>query len=317
MPLFFFLSGLTARAWHEGFSRKFFKSLKSLAVPYFFFSVVSIFLWQMVNGNLLSVASWGNLAGQMAYGVAGLEQKMSYDAPLWFFTCLFSVRLLFGSITAFSNGPTMTMVASCLIALFAHVIVFTHFRSMLWNFDVALVSLLFYCAGFVISRTYLSMSPSSPLSKGPASVLWLLLSVALVLAAALINGRVDMNGRAFGNAWVFYAGAFAGIYAAIALSATLSKFSWTAALGQASIAIFPLHTLWPLLPYRIMPTIKWYGFRLTHSDLGGALLVALVEILLCLPFYFALRRWAPQLIGMTHLKPTASVHQYTNPAVSH
>jgi len=314
MPLFFFLSGLTARPWTASSFGSFSRSLKSLAVPYLFFSVLSITLWQALHGNLTSLTSWLAMAEQMVYGVAGPDRKMPYNVPLWFFTCLFSIRILFALITAFLSDLRTTLIAAIGIALFAHTVVFVHFRSLIWNLDAAFVGLLFYTAGFIISQSVLRSKIEPPVPTGQTGTAWLTLSVALMLTVAVANGRVDMNGRAFGNYPLFYLGAFAGIYVTIALSCMVENYRWVGVIGQASIVIFPVHTLWAMLPFRIVPTITWYGYRLTHSEVGGALIASGIEILLCMPLYLACMRWAPQLIGLSTTKVnTINAPQYVPP----
>lgn len=314
MPLFFFLSGLTIRPWGAGPRGSFLRSLKNLAIPYLFFSVVAIVLWQALHCSIATLqhcnilpwdssSSWVNLLGQMAYGVAGPDQKMGYDVPLWFFTCLFSIRLLFALVTAFARKLRTVAMVVALVALFAHLVVFPHVRTLPWNMDVALVGLLFYTAGFIFSQKLITESGTATVATGRSRAVYFVIALALIATAAFLNGRVDMNGREFGNFVVFYAGAFAGIYAAIVLAGPLSRFAWIGALGRASIVIFPLHTIWPELPSRLMPLMKWYGYRLTRAELGGALAVATVEIILCLPIYFALKRWAPRLIGLATARP--------------
>lgn len=298
MPLFFFLSGLTARPWRAGATSSVAHSLKNLAIPYLFFSVIAIFLWQAIKGDMSLASSWLNLFGQMVYGVNGTEGFLLYDGPLWFFTCLIAIRILFILITAFSPGMRATLVTAMVLAALAHAVLFPHFRSMLWNVDVAFVGLVFYTAGHAIGQTRLADFAPAPRLAQPGAIVALLAALALVVVVAGVNGRADLNERTFGNPFFFYIGAAAGIYFAVALSRALATCSWIGTVGQASIVIFPVHALLAAyLPFKILPMLNWYGYRLTHAELGGAVLVSIVEIALCLPIYFALLHWAPQLIG--------------------
>ena len=306
MPLFFFLSGLTGRPWAPGTSTTIANGLKNLAVPYLFFSLIAILLFLSLKGDVTSIVSWRNLAGQMVYGVSGNERKMLYDVALWFFTCLFSTRILFILITALSPGLRTTLIAAVLLACFAHMYVLVYFTSMLWNFDIALVALLFYTSGFGVSQTMLRQTSAPPVPRGGAGVAGVLISLGLVLAVALLNGRIDMNGRGFGNILYFYTGAYAGIYLMIALSVSASRIKWIGTMGKAAIVIFPVHGLWESLPYRLLPVIKWYGFRITHSELAGALMAATLQVLLCMPVYFLLKRFAPQFIGLSKQRAAPS-----------
>lgn len=263
---------------------------------------VSIVLWQLLFGHLTAASEWAKQFGEMAYGVAGPDAKMYYNVPLWFFTCLFAIRVLFALVTALFTGMRARMLAVVVLAVFAHTVIFVHFRTLVWNADVAIVGLVFYAGGFWVGQTVLHRLTSAPAPTGSIGAVWLAVAIAVCLAVTFVNGRVDMNGREFANPLLFYVGAFAGIYVAIAAARALSRHAWIGYLGKASIVIFPLHTLWAEAPHRIVPTLKWYGYRLTHMELGGAVLVTVIEIVLCLPVYYALMRWAPQLIGLTKRK---------------
>ena len=304
MPLFFFLSGLNVKSWQPGGAHSLLRGIKGLLVPYVFFSVVSIILWLLATGEVISAESWGTQLHQMAYGVAGVEGGLRYNVPLWFFTCLLSVRLLFALITAvFKSTLSRVIVALCL-AMLAHVSLYPYFYSLVWNLDVAFAALLFFGAG------YLLQDARVPSSFDPRTLRQVICagSVVVVAAAVLINGRVDMNGRGFGNPLVFYLAAFAGIALMVELSKRCAGIGILRTVGYATIVIFPLHILFGLLPYRIMPIATWYAFRLTHSDVLAAVVVALIEIALCLPVYFAIMRWSPEVIGQSRVRgPSAYV----------
>jgi len=307
MPLFFFLSGLTSSPWTLGASGALMRSLRNLAVPYLFFSSASIILWQLLHGSFTSWSGWFGLLGQMAYGVAGPDHTLSYNVPLWFFPCLLSTRLLFAVITALSTRLRTSVVAVIFMVIFAHTVVFVHFRTLLWNADVALAGLAFYMAGYVISIKVL-YTPAAPSRwRGAGVVAATLLAVGIVLLTACANSRVDMNGREFGNDFLFYTGAFAGILATVACAQSISHLAWLRKFGQAAIVIFPLHTLWPEMLPRFMPLMRWYGYRMTHAELGGAIAVSVVEIMLCLPVYYFLKRWAPRCIGLAKSRPAIAV----------
>jgi fucose 4-O-acetylase-like acetyltransferase len=76
MPLFFFLSGLTAKAWSTGSGPLLGRSLKNLAVPYIFFSLISIVLWIISKDISSSTRTCNAQLQQAAYGVAGPENQM-------------------------------------------------------------------------------------------------------------------------------------------------------------------------------------------------------------------------------------------------
>lgn len=303
MPLFFFLSGLNVKAWQPGGGPALLRGIKGLVVPYVFFSIVSIMLWLLATSDLTSAKSWRTQLIQMAYGVAGEEGWLRYNVPLWFLTCLLSVRLLFALITAALKSTSSRVLVVLCLAVLSHVALYPVFYSLVWNLDVGFSALIFFSAGYLMQDAKLPSSfdeRTLRLSTGAASV-------AVLCSAILINGKVDMNGRGFGNPLVFYLGAFAGIALMVELSKRCASIGMLRTVGYATIVIFPLHTLIGLLPYRILPAATWYAFRLTHSDVLAAVVMALIEIALCLPVYFAIKRWSPEVIGQSRVRaPSAA-----------
>lgn len=301
MPLFFFLSGVTAKAWRPGAGPAAARGLKRLVIPYLSFSTIAIVLWLCSTGKIGSDSAWATALAQMAYGVAGPQERMPYDVPLWFFTCLVSVRVLFYAITALFASAALRLAAAAAAALIACLVIFPRFYSFAWNLDVAPVALVFFMAGYVVQDAAhgLRAAARAPIVAGA------LIAFALCIA---FNERVDMNGRILGNPLLFCLGAFAGILLTVEVAQRCASIRVLTTLGHASIVIFPVHLLFALLPYRAVPSMTWYAFRITHSELLAAVLTAIVEIALCLPMYAAILRWAPFLIGQEKQSPGVAMN---------
>lgn len=293
MPLFFFISGLTAKPWRPGSLPSAAHGLANLVIPYIFFSVVSIALWTLSKGAIASGNAWQTALSQMAYGVAGPEDVMLYNVPLWFFTCLFCVRLLFYAVTAAFSTKALQITGASLLAFIACLYVFPRFYSIAWNLDVAPIALMFFFGGYYFTN---GGSASRTVSDGERALIALAAFITFILCVTL-NGRIDMNKRVLGNPVLFYLGAFAGIMLIVGAAKRYASIRLLGTLGQASIVIFPIHILFGLLPYRLFPSLTWYAYRITHSDMLAALLTAIVEIALCFPIYAAMLRWMPYLIG--------------------
>ena len=301
MPLFFFLSGVTAKAWAPGGGQALMRGLKNLVVPYLFFSLVSICLWSISKGSAPGSQPL-HLLTDMAYGVAGPQKLMDYNVPLWFFTCLVAVRLLFAAIIATCRSKPLQFACTLLVAVTAHLVVFPNFISVIWNADLALVALVFFTAGYGMQQ--LSATPSA-WSSGWKSLAGIAALVLLAVSVS-VNGRVDMNGRVFGDLLWFYVGAFSGIALMIGVAHRVSGLTFLKTLGSASIVIFPTHALFWLLPSKVFSVTTWYAWKITHSDVLASAVIACTEIVLCLPLYFAIGRWAPFLIGQAmKVKPVS------------
>ena len=296
MPLFFFLSGLTAKSWSPGSIVKFSIGLKSLLIPYLFFSLISIAFWMTTQKSMTSGHVWFSELGEMAYGVAGHEKTMAYNVPLWFFTCLLSVRILFAALTSVTRSKPLQCACAVSLAIVAHVWLFPQLDSVVWNADLAMVALVFFIAGFAVQKTNIASLPSTRLVR------WtLVLSTPLIFACCvIINGRVDMNERVFGNPAVFYLGALAGIAILVQVATRVSQFTAIQTMGRASIVIFSVHALFWLLPPRLHSLVDWYVLKIVRFDILVPEMVTMIEIGACMMVYFAIVRWAPFLIGLSN-----------------
>lgn len=294
MPLFFFLSGLTARpAGPDGCEPELARSVRSLAAPYLFFSLLSIALWCVHPDRPDAARDPFQALAAMVYGVSGEAGALAYNMPLWFFTCLFSVRILFLTLSLRLAGSGQLLAASLALAA-AHAAVAAALPPLAWNADIAPVALVFFATGHWLAGRQL-------LDRRIAPPVGLLCGLAGLVALGLIvvaNGRVDMNLRLFGNSWLFYGGAGVGIALVALLAKALAGQRWLAAIGRATIVIFPMHALlWHFLPERTLPILGWYATRISGSPVLSAFAVGAVEIALCLPLYWLFRRAAPRLIG--------------------
>jgi len=299
MPLFFFLSGLTAKSWVPGSAPTFVRGLRSLMVPYVFFSVVSIAVFIVSRGLTSQVEAWGAQLWDMLYGVSGREGRMRYNVPLWYFTCFICVRVLFAILSAKVPNKTALIALVATVAAFTHAYVLPSYASMIWNFDVALIALVFFTAGYATQGLNISPRTWPAAWRAGAAVL----ALVMFAAAVVLNGRVDMNGREFGSPAWYYVGAFAGIALSVALATYIANVPFVKMLGRTSIVIFPVHALFWLLPYKVFSVVNWYAFKLTHSDFFVAVIVSGIEISICVPLYFALEKWAPVLIGQSKKRP--------------
>lgn len=152
VPLFFFISGFFAqRAAEENMGRFLWKKVRSLVFPYLFFTILyygfHIIVYDLPIKSVPS-ALWVSLRG-IRNEVAG---------PLWFFTCLFVVVILYEllrriSAAIFGNGPAGNMVCFFLcVGLYIVGICFlghepTQDPRWIWNVDSALVYILYYALG--------------------------------------------------------------------------------------------------------------------------------------------------------------------------
>jgi acyltransferase len=97
IPLFFFISGLLVK---ESFFRKSFsdflkKTSQRLLIPYFVFSVISYLSWLVILRRFKH-QSFDVLHFFLGiFYSSGSGNWLSFNIALWFYTCLFSVQIIF------------------------------------------------------------------------------------------------------------------------------------------------------------------------------------------------------------------------------
>jgi acyltransferase len=293
MPLFFFLSGMNARPSKIKSPGDTLRGIRGILIPYVFFSILSIIIWLLVRKYSLFSKECYHAVTQMFYGVAGPGKFMDYNVPLWFFTCLISVKLLYAILTMAVHSKVHRIAIVVFFAALAHILIYPRYSSIVWNIDVAFSALIFFFAGSLFKEHKFA---------GASIPAWVLVGGVLAIAflfstAIFYNGRVDMNGRDFGNPAWFYLGAFTGIFLIVTLSKVCEGITILQTIGISSIVIFSLHALFWLNPGSLVSTLRAYALNVTHSYLLSQAVVTIVEIALCSPLYFLLLKKAPKLLG--------------------
>ena len=295
MPLFFFVSGYAASAsrLEVPFRSYLATQARRLLVPYFAFSALSYPIWlvALASGKTPSpgVTPLRPLLGTL-YG-NGTEGWLDHNVALWFFVCLFDARLIFFWIVRLGSLRAVALAVPGLAALGAAAAAWPHAR-LPWSLDVAPVAAVFLCAGFLVRHAAL------PRARLPGLRGWMALPAAAALVGlALWNGRVDMNGQAYGNPLLFYAAAAAGILMTCAAAVGLAEAPLLGRVGRNAAAIFPSHL--PL--FTVFTGLAVFGLGLPSTFNDRSVLIALGYTLLGLvvltPFGEWLRRFAPWLIG--------------------
>jgi acyltransferase len=296
MPLFFLLSGLlaSARGLEAPFPAYAAEQARRLLVPYFAFSLLSYPIWwlavsfgkQPSPGVTLARPLLGTLYGN------GTDGWLDHDVALWFYPCLFSTRLLFFWV---ARLRTTRAIAVALLALAIAGPLDSRYDPIRWpwGLNVALVSGVFFGAGFLLRR----LRVRAPGPGDPRLLALMAVGLPVQLGLTLLNGRVDMNGHAYGSPWLFYAAATSGIAMTCALARYLERARLPAHLGRNSNAIFPLHI--PLFTLFTGVAVLVAGLPQTFNDHSSALgvLYAVAALALLAPAGDWLRRYVPWLIG--------------------
>lgn len=96
MPLFFLLSGYFFKYEHN-FKKFINKKTYSIIMPYLYFSLISIILYNMfISSNLYALSTFF-FSNRLGMG------NIPYNTPLWFLSCLFLISMFYYLIYIIKN----------------------------------------------------------------------------------------------------------------------------------------------------------------------------------------------------------------------
>lgn len=155
---FFFLSGFCFH-YTEKFGSFLLKKVRTIVIPYFFFSMISILIFwigSMVIPSLSSVVECDPVKNilVMLYGNSKPE-VMRYNLPLWFLPCLFTTTLL-GYGTEAIARKCGKATRFFMIAVFVALGVFFSMNENIalpWHIETACSMAVWFVSGIIVQET--------------------------------------------------------------------------------------------------------------------------------------------------------------------
>lgn len=244
MPLFFILSGMLlshTNASSQNMSTFLKKKVRTVLIPYFAFSVLSILF-----SGILDFASFGS------YLPNALVQTITFYgiSVLWFLPALFFGETIFLFIRKHTSliVSGLLYLTICLITVFSantyhyhYVTNFENYISVLGAYLIAVfvrtgMAVTFLAIGYYTYHFFFQYEKKK-LTYGACAAIFLALNVVL----ALKNGKVDLNYLIFHNYFLYFAAAFCGSMFVICLSAALPTWKPLIATGKHSLIIMSTH----------------------------------------------------------------------------
>lgn len=305
MPLFFILSGMllshtdAARHSMSAFCRK---KAKTILIPYFAFSILSI-----VFSGILDFSTFGS------YLPDALAQTFSFYgiSVLWFLPSLFFGETIFLWIRKHASLCMSALLAFgiCLITVFSantyhyhYVTDFNHYASVLGAYFIAVfvrtgMAVTFLAIGYFTQQFFFRREHSAR-SYGILAFLFL----ALNLFLALKNGKVDLNYLVFHNYGLYFSAAFCGSMAVICLCAALPAWKPLIYIGKNSLIIMATH-----MNCRFLGICYAVGSLILSrlpiiGELGYQVIVIVCMTALEVIAIYGINRYAPFLIGASKPK---------------
>jgi acyltransferase len=299
MPLFFFLSGLTAPAVAGlPLRRHAVRLARSLLVPFAFFGAVTLTYNAGARWIERSQApGWDDLlrsAGAIAYGIS---EWIPANGTLWFFPCLFLTAV--GSLALARAVGTRAALGLTLGAAAAMMTFGPGPIRLPWSADSAVIAAPFLLAGMALGTGAPGRwaRPGRGRTAALALIALAVIALAITTAVAVRNGSVNINELTFGNPLLYGLGAASGIVGSLALALALPPSGLLRRLSLDSRVIFPIH----LHVFGVMTLAAVILLRIPYARLreSAAMLppYLLLGLLAPIPVAWILRRLMPWAIG--------------------
>ncbi len=290
IPLFFFLSGIF-HSQGKNYKEFFGKKVKTLLVPYFFFSIILFLFFLIVSKNIgfsagenLSIKEnfIGIFLGNDMKGVS----EMSWGGQLWFLPALFLVENIYYFFCKFKEKTRVIFSVCCLILN----MILTKFININipWSWLTVLVAINFYTCGNLLKNIILE--------KKKINNVYIVIFFLLNVISKYFNSGIDMYSNTYGNIILFLISSYSGImFLIFFVKNFIKKSKIFEYIGKNSLVILAFHrramTITKILFVFIL------GINMPKENLLFDLGYVMWEVILCVPAIIILNKYFPYFIG--------------------
>jgi len=278
VPLFFFVSGYFFK--DKPVSENLKSKLKRIYLPFVIFNVLT-WLFFIIVGLLKGAPADKQDYLILIRTVAGIDNSVPQNGPLWFLLCLFSLSIMFMLINLVKT-EYLRLIIILALSVSGYFLSRT-VTDLPLKVETAMMMSPFFYAGNVFCRY--GFSDKVDRLSGIAV---LNISVLLSYLNYVTNSfnlkfsdieRISVLENRYGNIFLFYFSAFFAIIFIIVISKKIVRIGAVNFLGKNSLIVLCLH--YPILQYveRIHPAFL-------GSSLFLDLISSLVTVLLCVPVIY-------------------------------
>lgn len=296
IPLFFLLSGyLFGMRKPARFKPHLVGKVRTLLIPYTAFFIMLYVYYFALGSRYGEASSMGLTMPLKGFFYSSGNLLDGFFTPLWFLTCLFTVEVMFFWIyRLFTKWYGIALVACSVLGYLGSIYLTPHFR-LPWGLDTAFTAVVFYGAGCALY--------GQPLPRKNAS--WAIIPIPVFLVVNFFvsraNGGATLRGNGYGNYFLFYIAAFAGVFAYILIARLLQKFEPLVFLGKNSLIIFGLHGL----PFVVLKGFLRIVLKYPAANLQGSLLWGIIFTIACIfvlvPVIYLLNKYFSFMLGKSRL----------------
>lgn len=279
--MFFILSGYVLKDDNSSVLSFVKAKFKRILLPALIFYILTypIYVFLLENPSIKSILF-------QTFYVTG---ECAYNAPIWFFICLFQVLCLWKFIRL-KNADILRLLR---VAFICFVISFlmSYFDSKwfsLFGINKAVLGLGFLCVGQMLSKLKYGCN------KRPTLVISLISLPLWILFGVLLNGKVSMYGASYSNYWCFVLSGILGSLSLFGLSRVLDKWNFPLSISKWTTIIVCSH-------YVLVSMFNYFSYKVgingTIAFDFASFAFVIIALLLYLPISKLMVRYLPILNG--------------------
>lgn len=281
MPMYFILSGYVFKNNTSSFGVYCKSKFKRILLPTLILYLLTLPIYFMMGIDYSKVS-----VGYILEPVFYLYGRCAYNAPVWFFICLFEVLLVVKVLRIKTNDSKKLLVVVISSLIVSYALNLLHWKYFtIFGLDKCVLGLLFFSIGIILKRCLHEKK---------------LLSVALVslpiwiVTGVIIQPQVFMYGMKLGNFWLYIVSAVSGSLVFFALCTRVAK--------HEAIREYSKWTIFIICSHYILVTL----FKIFNSKIGiggtyaydfASIFYVLVMLLLYRPVCRLIEAKFPLLMG--------------------
>ncbi|MBL4675960.1 MAG: acyltransferase family protein [Mucilaginibacter sp.] len=301
MPLFFFLSGLTANFNKENFVlRKF----QTLMIPYFIWAFVFLLYWIFIERRVRG-SEGVDILTPIKGAIFGLGKGdfLIFNVVLWFLPSLFCVECLAYFVNKrfpLDKRPVQIFVLIAFHLLSWGITRYTNKLSFPFCIETAFIAMPFYLVGIYFKDYVMSFLKNTKLI-----VLFCIFAISLTLMFLAPGNMADIRAGVVGNYFLFYTKALLGTICVLSISPFLQKNLLILAIGKSTLVLMIFHDPLKRIMIKVAAVLSHIPVNELRESIPANVIITIIIISLIMPVKFVIEKYFPQSLGKA--KPSAKL----------